>query len=91
MTSILPLVQKAWEKEEFFISHEVGFIPNVCCVGGTCLLPDPFFPSQVFGCLCEVHMARGPTQEQFLKDCSLWEGPVLEKFMKDVTHGMNLE
>lgn len=38
---------------------------------------------QMFGCLYEVHRARGPTQGQFLEYYSLWEGPVLEKLMKD--------
>ncbi|GAB0209457.1 hypothetical protein GRJ2_003411400 [Grus japonensis] len=26
---------------------------------------------------------KGPMLEQFVKNCSLWEGPTLEKFMKD--------
>ncbi|KAK4817118.1 hypothetical protein QYF61_027981 [Mycteria americana] len=26
---------------------------------------------------------KGPMLEQFLKNCSVWEGPMLEKFMKD--------
>lgn len=48
MTWILPLVRKAWEKEEFFMGHELGFIPRVIrgrCVDGICLLLHTFFPS----------------------------------------------
>ncbi|KAK4815654.1 hypothetical protein QYF61_005216 [Mycteria americana] len=30
-----------------------------------------------------LYLRKGPTMEQFLKSCSLWEGLVLEKFEKD--------
>lgn len=88
MTCVLPLVWKAWEKEEFFRGHELLFIPHVIegrCCDGPCVLPDTFFllMVQVFGCLYGVQVARGPTQEQLLKYYSLWEGLVLEKLMKD--------
>lgn len=48
MSCVLPLVQKAWEWEEFFKGHELGFMPHIIkgrCSDGTCLLPDTFFPS----------------------------------------------
>lgn len=49
MTCILPLVRKAWEKEECFMAHELGFIPHVIkghSVDGGCLLSGIFFPSR---------------------------------------------
>lgn len=88
MTCVLPLVWKAWDKEEFFVGHEPVFIQHISkghCFDGTCVLPDTFFHLmlQVFGCLYWVHVARGPTQEHLLEYYSLWEGSVLEKLMKD--------
>lgn len=57
MTCVLPLVWKAWEKEEFFMGHELVFIPCVIkgrCFDGTRVLTDTFFSLtiEVFVCLC---------------------------------------
>lgn len=63
MTSILPLLRKAWEKEECFMTHELGFIAHVIrghCIDGRGLVSRylcPHLMIEVFRLVYWIYMA----------------------------------